>query len=173
VPIGLLLNAGALALVGCATGDSRRGDETTARPGAFLAGTWRTAPENGAWTEEFWTTPSGGAMLGGSRTIGPGPDGAERLKFFEFLRIEATPDAVVYYGAPGGRSPPTPFRMVERSATRIAFENPAHDFPKRISYWLDDTGRLHASVGGLQQEAADTQHWVFDRVAAPPAPPVP
>jgi hypothetical protein len=99
---------------------------------AWLAGTWVT--EKAPRTEERWTPPRGGTLLGTSRTIE-----GDRTSFFEFLRIEADKSGVVtYWASPGGRAPATPFRLVERSGDaveqRVVFENRAHDFPQRISY---------------------------------------
>jgi hypothetical protein len=90
---------------------------------AWLAGAWRADG-----TEEIWLPPAGGMLIGLGRTIAR--DGAS----FEYLRIE--PDgsgALVYVAMPGG-SAPTTFRLASRGEREVAFENPAHDFPRRIDY---------------------------------------
>jgi hypothetical protein len=40
------------------------------------------------------------------------------------------------------------------------FSDPAHDFPKRILYWLDEAGALHARVEG---DAAMAEEWTWTR----------
>jgi hypothetical protein len=66
---------------------------------------------------------------------------------FEFLRIHTAGDTLVYTAQPGGRAP-TEFRTVAPVAGVIVFENPAHDFPTRISYRRAGTDSLIARVEG-------------------------
>lgn len=95
---------------------------------AWMAGSW-VQESDGRWTEEYWTLPRGGVMLGASRS---GRDGA--LREFEFLRLQAGEDgAVSYFAQPGGR-PPVAFRLAQHGAMSATFENPAHDYPQRLRY---------------------------------------
>ena len=93
----------------------------------WLEGTW-ISDADGTRVEERWTPPEGGAMLSTSRTLRGG-----RMVAFEFLRIVARPGALVYIAQPGGR-PPTEFALTSSGPGWAVFENPAHDFPKRLSY---------------------------------------
>jgi hypothetical protein len=75
------------------------------------------------------------------------------LVAFVFLRMVERDGSLVYIAQPNGR-PPVEFtlsRMTENSAT---FENPAHDFPKVITYTWRDDGSLQAVVsdGGTNQQ---------------------
>ena len=95
---------------------------------AWLAGQW-SREEGERWTEESWTPPRGGVMLGHSRS-GRG----DALREFEFLRVQAGADGVpAYIAQPGGRAP-VAFALVRRDATSATFENPSHDYPQRIAY---------------------------------------
>jgi hypothetical protein len=94
---------------------------------SWLAGSWR-GDTGRSRQEEHWTSPAGGLMLGLHRDLGPSGRAS-----FEYLRIEQRADGLVYLASPGGREP-TPFRLVEISSARAVFENPDHDFPKRIVY---------------------------------------
>jgi hypothetical protein len=69
-----------------------------------------------------------------------------RTAIAEDLRIEQRDDAVYYVARPRGQGE-TAFRRVESGAGRVVFENPDHDFPKRIMYWRDGD-RLHARIEG-------------------------
>lgn len=110
---------------------------------AWLEGTW-VAEVNGTRTEERWTPPAGGGMLGTSRTLR-----GERMVGFEFLRIVARPGGLVYIAQPGGR-PPTEFALTAGGPERAVFENPAHDFPTRLTYRR--TGRmLRVEVEGIEK----------------------
>jgi hypothetical protein len=157
-----------LLCAGCAA------ERTGARPGAttvadplrdvaFLAGTWRTPEADGVWTEECWTAPAGGSMLGVSRTIGRDPDRTEKLRFFEYLRVSRDENGVVYYAAPMGRSPATAFRMVTTDDGKVVFENPEHDFPTRLMYWMEAGGRLHARIEGREAGRERAEDWIYDR----------
>lgn len=133
---------------------------TTVSALAWMAGTW-TGAVDGLEMEESWLPPKGGSLLGLHREVRAGA-----MVLFEFLRISETADGIVYYGSPRGRAP-TPFALVESGERRAVFANPAHDYPQRISYWLDSAGALHARVEGAG--GADPEEWTW-RPAPPPAP---
>ena len=107
---------------------------------AWMAGDWVGSARSSS-TEERWTRPKGGAMLGVSRTVR-----GESMVAFEFLRIIERDGGLVYVAQPGGRSP-TEFVLVELDANRAVFLNPRHDFPQRIVYELSKAGALTASIG--------------------------
>jgi hypothetical protein len=95
---------------------------------AWMSGGWE-AGSGETWTEEQWSAPRGGVMLGYSRTGAGGTMGE-----FEFIRLQAGGDGVpVYMPQPGGR-PPVLFRLVAGGRTSATFENRAHDYPQRITY---------------------------------------
>lgn len=110
---------------------------------AWLAGAWvGTRGEGGATSiEERWSPPLGGAMLAVSRTVRGGKMGA-----FEYLRIVERDGGLVYIAQPGGASP-TEFVLTELGPTRAVFDNPRHDYPKRIVYELSAEGGLSATIG--------------------------
>jgi hypothetical protein len=78
---------------------------------------------------------------------------------FEFLRIAAEPEGIVYWASPKGR-PATPFKLSEWGTRRAVFANPAHDFPQRILYWIDEAGALHARIEGDGSAGAMEWTWV-------------
>jgi hypothetical protein len=122
---------------------------------AWISGTW-VGTEGRVEMEEHWTRPKGNSMLGLHRDVT-----ADRTVSFEFLRIEKTADGIVYIAQPQGR-PPTSFRMIEGSGTRVVFENKAHDFPQRIIYWIE-SDTLHAQVEGEQNGRQQTMEWAWKR----------
>ena len=109
---------------------------------AWLTGTWRL-PEEGGFVEETWLAPAGTTMLGVGATIRYG-----RTAAFEFLRIEARDEGLVYVAHPGGRSPGTEFPATQVSADAVRFENPEHDFPTWILYERRGPDGCTATVGG-------------------------
>jgi hypothetical protein len=66
---------------------------------------------------------------------------------FEFLRIVVRDGTPVYIAQPNG-VPPTEFTATSRTADRVVFENPSHDFPKRVIYQRTSADGLTASVDG-------------------------
>lgn len=109
--------------------EAQQSRQTELRKLGWLAGYW-SGWEAETETMECWSAPRGGLMLGWNRTVRAGKGTS-----FEFLRIAATADGVVYYASPGGREA-TPFKLVEVSDESALFENPEHDFPQRIRYRL-------------------------------------
>lgn len=73
----------------------------------------------------------------------------ERMTAFEYLRIVERDGGLVYIAQPGG-APATEFIMTEISSQRAVFENPRHDYPRRIVYELTGDGGLVASIGQLK-----------------------
>lgn len=123
---------------------------------AWMAGTW-TGVADGVEMEEVWIAPKAQSMLGLH------PDAAtSRTVSFEFLRIEATADAITYWASPNGR-PATPFKLVEGGQKRVVFENPEHDFPRRILYWKGDDGSLHARIEGTRAGKSASEEWRWVR----------
>jgi hypothetical protein len=123
---------------------------------AWMAGSWGSAP-GAAETEEHWTAPKAGSLLGMNRTTKGG-----RTEMFEFLRIEARPDGIYYLASPGGR-PPTPFKLKESEKEKVVFENPEHDFPQRILYWKNGQS-LCARIEGMQKGKPAGQEWCWKRL---------
>lgn len=112
----------------------------TLRDAAFLAGAWQHT--HGAHrSEEQWSEPAGGTMLGHGRTIA-----GTRTDFFEFLRIEARPTGLVYIAQPGG-GPPVEFPLSHCGPGELHFTNKAHDFPQQIRYRRAGDN-LHTEVAG-------------------------
>jgi hypothetical protein len=125
---------------------------------AWLEGHWR-GDEGGVHMEEIWTSARGGALVGLHKDVAL-RNGEARMVSFEFLRIEATSSGVDYVAQPSGR-PPTRFALVEASGRRAVFANPAHDFPQRILYWIDDAGALHARIEGPKGGKTVGMEWTW------------
>lgn len=118
----------------------------------WLTGAWRTAGTSDEWTEEWWTTPKAGIMLGASRT-----GKSEALGFFEHMRIVRGADGLSFCAMPQGKAG-TCFKAVEAGAQHLIFENKAHDYPTRVTYRRDGEG-LVAQISG--PDNARLQTWRF------------
>lgn len=123
---------------------------------AWLAGAWSTSgtPE----IEEYWSRPKAGLMIGMGRTIVRG-----KTVETEFLRIEESSTGVDYVARPGGAGE-TRFKMVRASDNEAVFENPTHDFPKRIIYRREKLGGLWARVEGDGSEKEKPLDFRYERI---------
>jgi Domain of unknown function (DUF6265) len=119
---------------------------------SWMTGSWTTTNE-GKVSEEHWTRPAGGLMLGVHRDV----DGAKAA--FEFLRIEESAGKITYLASPQGR-PATPFELVENAKERAVFANLAHDFPQRIVYWREGESLCAAVEGPINGETV-SERWCW------------
>ncbi|MDI4634765.1 hypothetical protein J7U46_17015 [Pelomonas sp. V22] len=127
-------------------------------PPAWLAGCWKLDGAE-AGSVEQWMAPAAGQMMGMSRTLRKG-----KLAEFEFLQIRANAEGKLDYVAqPQGR-PPTAFTLKEQGPQSVLFENPAHDFPQRISYARDGLA-LKARIEGLRNGQLRGIDFAFRKIA--------
>jgi hypothetical protein len=98
----------------------------------WMQGSWRTevriAKDGARWTEELWTEPAFGTLLGVGRSIG-----GLRTRSFDFMRIAQDNKGIAFFGAPNG-APAVRFPLVSFGTLRLEFANPNHDYPQRIVY---------------------------------------
>ena len=121
----------------------------------WMSGHWETRVANNVVTEEAWSAPRGGVMLGHSRTTS-----GERTREFEFLRIIADEDGVLSYIAQPGGGAPVGFRMTAHGATSATFDNAQHDFPQRIRY-VRTGNRMVATISRL--DGSNAMSWTYRR----------
>ena len=126
-------------LIACASPTWAQPVATTADVG-FLSGCWKLESK-GRVVEEHWMEPSGGSLLGMSRTVVNG-----KTTEYEFLQIRDLPEGLAYIAKPSNQ-PEAKFVATSKTADEVIFENPAHDFPQRIRYRLAGTA-LHARIEG-------------------------
>jgi hypothetical protein len=118
----------------------------------WLTGEWQQ--ERGdRWSEEVWTLPRGGTMIGVGR-MGRG----ESLGSWEVMRIVRAGDgSLAFHAAPEGGAE-TVFPVVEQGVRDITFANPDHDYPQRIRYWRE--GRLLMAETS-KMDGSGAQNWTY------------
>ena len=114
----------------------------------WLSGHW-CLESGGALIEELWLPPRGNLMLGVGRTVKDG-----KVLTFEFMRIESDTDVTNYISQHDGEAPVT-FRMTASGANWARFENPAHDFPKRVEYRRTPKV-MHAEIAGPDKDGKES-----------------
>ena len=112
----------------------------------WMAGYWLSC-EDGREVSETWSDRRGGIMLGSGITVGP------QAFSWEQMRIEAgvpNPQGLSFMALPRGADTVTAFPLVSAGEREAVFENPAHDFPRRVIYRRDGdrlTGRIEGADG--------------------------
>ena len=110
----------------------------------WLAGCWEGNYANGRTVSEQWMKPLGNVMMGMSRTVKNGKAVAS-----ETIRLEQAEDGSIRYIANPSGQRETAFLLVELTAARAVFENPAHDYPQRIIYELVTEDSIAARIEGM------------------------
>ena len=109
----------------------------------WLEGTWNRTNAKPGWSgHERWT------RLGDHELQGFGVSMVDAdTVYLEKLRIIIMNEAVYYVVDVPENAAPVLFRMTEIGNRHFVCENAQHDFPKKITYWVDDT-QLNAMVSG-------------------------
>lgn len=132
---------------------------------AFMAGCWRGDAGVDKTMEENWTAANSDVMLATTRYL---DDNTGRTRGWEFSRIVVDSVGIALLPAPDGNQRGR-FRLAASTAGEARFEDPAHDFPKRILYRAAGRQLLVRIDGGEGDRRA--QEWRLERVACPaPAP---
>lgn len=107
----------------------------------WIADSWVSASGETTSYEE-WKVINDDLFEGGSKTIKKG-----KVIFSESLKIEKTADGIYYVADVAHNPAPVKFKLTNVTDTSAVFENPDHDFPKKITYLLEE-GNLHAFIEG-------------------------
>lgn len=124
----------------------------------WLAGCWMQS-EGEVWTEECWTLPRAGIMLGSSRT-----GESENLRFWETMQLvldQENEDGPVLpmalWASPRGEQR-TLFAWSPSDAPGVTFVNASNDYPQKIRYWREGD-LLKAEISML--DGANANSWTY------------
>ena len=123
---------------------------------AWLAGHWRI-DQGDRQVDEQWMAPAGGLMMGMARNI----QGDKMMKGIStplpgkpvnsvFVRAVnyTDPNGDIFYIASPSKQTETAFKLTSLRDGEAVFENPQHDFPKKIVYARQADGSLLAAIEG-------------------------
>jgi len=128
---------------------------------AWLSGCWaHDDAERGS--EELWSAPAGGTLLGVARTVKGGKTVA-----YEFTLIRALEDGRLAYIAKPSNQPEATFPLLRIGKSEVVFENKTHDFPQRIIYRLVAPRVLQARIEGSLSGKERAIDYPMKKVACP------
>jgi hypothetical protein len=154
---GVTLGAGLLLLASIPASAQRPGGTAPGPSPGWLAGCW-ALESGGRVVEESWMPARGGVMLGMSRATK-----ADRVTEHEFVLLRAVGSALEYRVRTGDQ-PEVVFRAAAPSDSEAVFENPAHDFPKRIGYRLVSHDSLDVWTDGGAESKGPKISYGYHRV---------
>ncbi len=122
----------------------------------FLSGTWKNKAFNHTetWKQEGNSLKGHGLAMEGKDTL-----------FYECLEINLASKPMVYTSWVKGQNDGLgiDFKLTEATDTSWLFENPHHDFPKKIHYIRTGATRLEALVSGHDNKMPREEHFYFIR----------
>jgi len=134
---------------------------------AFMAGCWRGDAGVDKTIEEHWTAADSDVMLATTRYL---DDNTGHSGGWEFSRIVADSAGITLLPTPENQ-PQGRFRMAtSTTAGEARFEDPTHDFPKRIIYRRVDARHMLIRIDGGENDR-EAREWRMENVPCPtPAP---
>jgi uncharacterized protein DUF6265 len=126
----------------------------------WLTGCWRQA-EAGQIAEEVWLGPSGGTLLGMSRTVEN-----DSLLSWELMVIREGVNGLSYEANPSGQSSAVFLANIVSDST-IAFENLTHDYPQTIRYTRRGGDSLIAVISGTIHDRQRAIEFHYARAPCP------
>jgi hypothetical protein len=108
----------------------------------WVLGTWVADDGENSVIEE-WRSVASGTFEGSGRTVSR-KTGA--VVSSESLRLVAMSSAVYYIAKVSHNAYPVAFALTTCTAGRLVFENPGHDFPKRIVYSMRPNDGIEVEV---------------------------
>ena len=109
---------------------------------AWLAGHWRIE-QGDRVIDEHWMAPAAELMMGMARNVQGG-----KVREYEFTLLRQEPNGDILYVASPSKQTETAFKLTSLRDGEAVFENPEHDFPKKVIYARQPDGSLLAAIEG-------------------------
>ena len=122
-----------------------------------LVGNWRDDSQDTVFIEQ-WTISEDKQLVGFAESRSKTED---KQYMSEKMVLEQRGNELIYIATVTNQNGPVEFRMVSCESDSIVFENPDHDFPKRIEYDFPEPDIMHAHVTDMNNKGFDL---IFSRV---------
>jgi hypothetical protein len=126
----------------------------------ILEGTWKTETRRGVIYEE-WKKESATLMKGKSYKL----KDADTL-LLENISLRRNGKDVFYIPVTINQNnqKPVKFKMASSVNNKFVFENPAHDYPKRIVYEIVNADSVHAFIDDGNNASGKRMHFYYSRI---------
>lgn len=110
----------------------------------WFLGKWENKTTEGTFSEE-WKTENDSVLVGASYFINE-----KDTLFAETVRLEQQKNDLFYIVSVPNQNEekPVAFKLTSSTTDFLVFENPEHDFPKKITYKLVTKDSLFAEISG-------------------------
>jgi len=126
----------------------------------WLLGEWEKADSLGV-LREIWTNQDDSTFVGQSYYIQNEKD----TLHFEQIELMQNGEHLIYTATVRGENndSPIPFQMTKDGDSLLVFENPKHDYPRKIEYKLLKNKTITATVSGVQSKKNSTESYTMIR----------
>ncbi len=126
----------------------------------WLPGKWENQTQRGKMVEE-WSKINDSTYGGRSYMI----TATDSIPL-ESIALKKEGNDIFYIPTLKGQNndQPVKFKLTSSSANQLVFENPAHDFPQKISYTLESKGSLMAEISGMINGQERTRKFPMKKV---------
>ena len=125
----------------------------------WLIGTWENKSDEGNMIET-WTKTNDSLYVGASYFIRE-----KDTLHSESIKLTRNADAVLYVSTVKGQNnnQPVTFQLTKQTPKQLVFENPKHDFPKKIVYQQITADSLVAAISGMQQGKTSSESYAMNK----------
>jgi hypothetical protein len=126
----------------------------------WIIGKWQKK-SSGTITNETWEKLDDTYFEGYNERISRR---TKKVLFTESLKLVKIGNEIYYIAKVEEHDSPISFKLTHLDSTKVVFENPEHDFPQLIQYEILESGKLKATVGGVERKKKRSFDIIFKRV---------
>jgi hypothetical protein len=125
----------------------------------WLVGTWENKMPEGL-LKETWAKENDSTYSGNAYFINP-----KDTVHFESIKLVQTGEDIHYIATATGQNndEPVEFKLTSEIESTFIFENPAHDYPQKITYKKINDKSLVATISGNQQGKPSSESYPMTR----------
>ncbi len=126
----------------------------------WLLGNWFHRSKDGAATE-IWKKLNDSTLSAESFVIA-----GEDTVFYESVKLQARNRNIHYVVSvkEQNNEAPVSFKLVSADGSKLIFENPAHDFPSKITYTKIGSDSLYAEISGVTKGQERKEGFPFKKI---------
>ena len=126
----------------------------------WILGKWQKR-SSGTITNETWEKLDDTYFEGYNERVSRN---SKKVLFTESLKLVKIGNAIYYIAKVEENDSPISFKLTRLDSSTAVFENPEHDFPQVIQYELLKSGKLKATVGGIENKKERSFSLLFKKV---------